>query len=166
MEDGHWQKKLTDIKIRVNSLNPYCNGRWSLTHSQTKIGWYPPVLILIVMEDGHWLTKDSIKSSYLSKGLNPYCNGRWSLTVMIKKDLSVLCKVLILIVMEDGHWPLWCSHISPMTVVLILIVMEDGHWPEKASLSTKTATVLILIVMEDGHWHPKGNGSMLSINES
>ncbi len=38
------------------SLNPYCNGRWSLTLDDAMYGENPV-------------------------GLNPYCNGRWSLTL-------------------------------------------------------------------------------------
>ena len=59
-------------------LNPYCNGRWSLT--------------LLTM----W-------ASWRDKGLNPYCNGRWSLTLTLKSEIEEYEKVLILIVMEDGH---------------------------------------------------------------
>ena len=36
------------------SLNPYCNGRWSLTEQDIKdFAAEYAVLILIVMEDGH-----------------------------------------------------------------------------------------------------------------
>ena len=60
------------------------------------------VLILIVMEDGHWLSQ--------------------SFTVCGRD-----C-VLILIVMEDGHWREKKQKEWIKTYVLILIVMEDGHW--------------------------------------
>ncbi len=68
------------ISHRMQSLNPYCNGRWSLT---TDWNNWPKriltVLILIVMEDGHWQLTD-IKIRVNTPSLNPYCNGRWSLT--------------------------------------------------------------------------------------
>ena len=60
------------------------------------------VLILIVMEDGHWL-------------ITKKANGRKYI-------------VLILIVMEDGHWHNIKYFNSILPKVLILIVMEDGHW--------------------------------------
>ena len=41
----------------ITCLNPYCNGRWSLT--------------------------DKVETSVSDDmdSLNPYCNGRWSLTI-------------------------------------------------------------------------------------
>ena len=81
MEDGHWQYAKIDSLLQGCRLNPYCNGRWSLTGENFEY-WkdcFGGVLILIVMEDGHW----QLLFTHLHKNmgsLNPYCNGRWSLT--------------------------------------------------------------------------------------
>ena len=45
-----------DIEIKgkmTACLNPYCNGRWSLTGVICNVHKEFAVLILIVMEDGH-----------------------------------------------------------------------------------------------------------------
>ncbi len=65
--------------MQTEGLNPYCNGRWSLTKICVKFG-----------ETMYWR-------------LNPYCNGRWSLTRMLEHNEEMMDHVLILIVMEDGH---------------------------------------------------------------
>ena len=86
----------------MDSLNPYCNGRWS----RTAVFLYCSVhncrvLILIVMEDGlvrlHYISQFLIIQS-----LNPYCNGRWSRTYIPNIGRGIKINVLILIVMEDG----------------------------------------------------------------
>ena len=51
----------------TNSLNPYCNGTWSLT----KLGDKTP--------------------KELYECLNPYCNGTWSLTANFVRLLSSTC---------------------------------------------------------------------------
>ena len=58
-------------------LNPYCNGRYSLSYQ--------------FLEYEKRLT-----------GLNPYCNGRYSLSCM-SNGMQKCAQVLILIVMEDTH---------------------------------------------------------------
>ena len=61
------------------SLNPCCNGRWSLTYYK---------------EDG---------SDWSWSSLNPCCNGRWSLTFLVIQTPDFEGgHVLILVVMEDG----------------------------------------------------------------
>ena len=80
MEDGHWQWVRRCSLLCLQSLNPYCNGRWSLT----KI-----------------ICQQTAKNM---RCLNPYCNGRWSLTAGRTRHSRHASPVLILIVMEDGHW--------------------------------------------------------------
>ena len=79
MEDGLWSVKKVLSDDKEGSLNPCCNGRWSLIISYRQL-WEPkiPVLILVVMEDGLWFPLSWFFSP-LSNGLNPCCNGRWSL---------------------------------------------------------------------------------------
>ena len=60
------------------------------------------VLILIVMEDTHWVVAHF---------------------KLLQKDW-----VLILIVMEDTHWGIPTIGKEEDISVLILIVMEDTHW--------------------------------------
>ena len=67
---------------------------------------YVIVLILIVMEDTHWVG-------------------------VVFLFVCIAIVVLILIVMEDTHWGISFSKADKENVdywVLILIVMEDTHW--------------------------------------
>ena len=61
------------------SLNPCFNGRYSLRTSLSRICWWRPVLILVLMEDTHWVKKNSGRRS--KKRLNPCFNGRYSLRI-------------------------------------------------------------------------------------
>ena len=101
MEDGLWPNWVPCLFLR--SLNPCCNGRWSLTLTLREMKTRN-VLILVVMEDGLWRAKETTSFTFAD--------------------------VLILVVMEDGLWHrewLWNKLLrSPR--VLILVVMEDGLW--------------------------------------
>ena len=107
-------------------LNPCFNGRYSL---RTIVMWTTAVLvvlILVLMEDTHWvpnseLTKQSLcvlilvlmedthwgSSVYALNcgmfGLNPCFNGRYSLSTLTL-HLIKWEWVLILVLMEDTHW--------------------------------------------------------------
>ena len=135
-----------------------------------------PVLILVVMEDGQWLTERSTLLK-TSGRLNPWCNGRWSMTRQIP-GYPLTRVVLILVVMEDGQWHYDIFSDIEDFLVLILVVMEDGQWrsqrTEKRNKSSSLnpccngrwsmtdkqifpnlywrIRVLILVVMEDGQW--------------
>ena len=104
------------------SLNPCCNGRWSLTRSSGRGCHF--FLGLNPCCNGRWsLTKLGL--NYRDLSLNPCCNGRWSLTDSWLRKKNVC--VLILVVMEDGLWQAFvvCNKLG---LVLILVVMEDGLW--------------------------------------
>ena len=64
----------------LESLNPYCSGRWSRTaNTLSECMILHKVLILIVVDDG--LVR--FEEYQFEKGpccLNPYCSGRWSRT--------------------------------------------------------------------------------------
>ena len=89
-----------------NSLNPCCNGRWSLTRAATA------------------------RHKPLRTRLNPCCNGRWSLTAHRGMDSG--CAGLCLNPCCNGRWSLTdASSVQPKVyTVLILVVMEDGLWLE------------------------------------
>ena len=80
MEDTHWVMLFLLLCRRHLRLNPYCNGRYSLSTGLLCVSIrLLMVLILIVMEDTHWdVRNDSFW--YDPYGLNPYCNGRYSLS--------------------------------------------------------------------------------------
>ena len=78
MEDTHWVHKLKFILWQV---------------------W---VLILVLMEDTHWVSL-SLDKPVRGYGLNPCFNGRYSLSAfIIAIDIHIV--VLILVLMEDTHW--------------------------------------------------------------
>ena len=52
VEDGLVQCAEAYDKAVKDSLNPYCSGRWSRTHSPSRNGSSRSVLILIVVDDG------------------------------------------------------------------------------------------------------------------
>ena len=68
--------------IGLESLNPYCSGRWSRTDDDLspEIFTVLQVLILIVVEDGLVLGYPQYGYETLVHCLNPYCSGRWSRT--------------------------------------------------------------------------------------
>ena len=143
----------TLLSVRWLSLNPCCNGRWSLTPQKSHCEKEKQkVLILVVMEDGLWLLNVLSYSRIMNvlilvvmeDGLwrvsvvciwtcpwrvNPCCNGRWSLTCFIWSGWGLIPQVLILVVMEDGLWRYVLCRKGEGTRVLILVVMEDGLWP-------------------------------------
>ena len=85
-------------------LNPYCNGRYSLSKANRRL-------------------------RRMTNRLNPYCNGRYSLRRSSFGWDKSSHRVLILIVMEDTHWGLFFIETNFYFIrVLILIVMEDTHW--------------------------------------
>ena len=87
----------------------------------------PGVLILIVLDYGHWVICLPRKQ-------------RW-------------VKVLILIVLDYGHWGGKGMPLGKPSSVLILIVLDYGHWVKKESdLYWGQLQVLILIVLDYGHW--------------
>ena len=88
------------------SLNPYSNGRYSLSFK----------------EDSHRIHKRS---------LNPYSNGRYSLSDNNFRGTWKTADVLILILMEDTLWVSVYSLQSCDVEVLILILMEDTLWVMK-----------------------------------
>ena len=129
MEDGHWHGKFSVLVQDSHCLNPYCNGRWSLTE---EVSFDNPFgLCLNPYCNGRWSLTHLGWSSLFIWRLNPYCNGRWSLTVLNLNKYNYGNLVLILIVMEDGHWQRRRKTSGTRQYVLILIVMEDGHWPNK-----------------------------------
>ena len=95
-----------DYKLKVfyrkERLNPYCNGRWSLT-----LLYFVTICRLNRLNpycNGRWsLTMVEPTAGKSFNCLNPYCNGRWSLTLVKFVDKDRYVEVLILIVMEDGH---------------------------------------------------------------
>ena len=59
MEDGLWRTAQLEGLKEEESLNPYSNGRWSLTkQNHCKTTKPRIVLILILMEDGLWPSQD------------------------------------------------------------------------------------------------------------
>ena len=72
---------------------------WGLAN---RSGISTPVLILVLMEDTHWVIFMMVNFC-LIVGLNPCFNGRYSLSTMWNR-LHWLCCVLILVLMEDTHW--------------------------------------------------------------
>ena len=110
MEDTHWGVSGRPSQVNQHgSLNPYCNGRYSLR-------------VEIPCVSGKFFSS-----------LNPYCNGRYSLSKTKWPFITSFGLVLILIVMEDTHWAFSSeSTWKSVADVLILIVMEDTHWVNAA----------------------------------
>ena len=80
MEDTHWDAHVS-LPSSFFCLNPCFNGRYSLSiEEKFDQQGFTEVLILVLMEDTHWVKKSS---------------GRRSK------------KVLILVLMEDTHWELY-----------------------------------------------------------
>ena len=82
--DSRWKWSLTDSitssVMLTYSLNPCCNGRWSLTNKELIV--FPRGLGLNPCCNGRWsLTWQESTSLMQEMGLNPCCNGRWSLTI-------------------------------------------------------------------------------------
>ena len=117
MEDGLWLRRSQRSRRSSGSLNPCCNGRWSLTLfgktfkviTEKRLNhccngrwsltgqWYyrkkcQCVLILVVMEDGLWPT--TRRTTRTGMCLNPCCNGRWSLTNCISYQPCTKCYCL------------------------------------------------------------------------
>ena len=86
------------------SLNPCFCGRWSLRYEYDQLDPLSEVvLILVFVEDGHWVTtKDLIGD--LENCLNPCFCGRWSLRRPSRQNIASYAIVLILVFVEDGHW--------------------------------------------------------------
>ena len=136
------------------------------------------VLILVLVEDGLWLTcrKSSVRfvtSEVLilvlvEDGLWPHLPKWWK---------QQTAWVLILVLVEDGLWLFLLSNglsdrkglnpcfngrwsLTLVTVliclrqrfVLILVLMEDGLWRILTSKVGRNHVVLILVLMEDGLW--------------
>ena len=124
MEYTQWES-MNEWKTKTESLNPCCNGIYSMRKQKLKsLSSEIPVLILVVMEYTQW--------------------------VLLK---STLWKrhVLILVVMEYTQWVLtrlegqrWC--------VLILVVMEYTQWDLPNIRNAISSKVLILVVMEYTQW--------------
>ena len=66
------------------------DGHWR-ADSDLDITVAAGVLILIVMEDGHWRSEGR-SLQRVSMGLNPYCNGRWSLTLEESYQRAASCQ--------------------------------------------------------------------------
>ena len=127
--NGRWSLTTRNniIAFWKQCLNPCCNGRWSLTYYENKDWRFSDnVLILVVMEDGLWLTPKWWART--RKGLNPCCNGRWSLTEYVFHNLT---EWMSLNPCCNGRWSLTETKFYDLqdTWVLILVVMEDGLWP-------------------------------------
>ena len=55
MEDTHWVLQATVKDLSSTSLNPCFNGRYSLRLIGYILGLIVGVLILVLMEDTHWV---------------------------------------------------------------------------------------------------------------
>ena len=89
-----------------HSLNPCCNGIYSMSVYYLIFYNSLTVLILVVMEYTQW-AKNSGATFWMRVGLNPCCNGIYSMRVqgLLPTNLGVL----ILVVMEYTQWapPEW-----------------------------------------------------------
>ena len=103
MEDGLWQGWEGVNLSGRDSLNPCCNGRWSLTVWYFSKTSFRGDLCLNPCCNGRWSLTSVCPCLAWRNCLNPCCNGRWSLTIW-HTQIRHLC-VLILVVMEDGLWP-------------------------------------------------------------
>ena len=127
MEDGLWPGKFEFREEHaVKSLNPYSNGRWSLTACiKWRISYCILVLILILMEDGLW---QSVRCTNRNKkwSLNPYSNGRWSLTVGKSLEYAI---DISLNPYSNGRWSLTIfSKLQSYTRFICLNPYSNGRW--------------------------------------
>ena len=80
MEYTQWVTTTNSIHSPKNSLNPCCNGIYSMRRG------------LFSKREGTW------------KRLNPCCNGIYSMRLSDKQRLQSFQRVLILVVMEYTQW--------------------------------------------------------------
>ena len=89
------------------SLNPCCNGRYSMSRDSVRRegeqGWG-----LNPCCNGRYSMSSDAKFivEHLNVSLNPCCNGRYSMRESMIDNDETAIKVLILVVMEDTQWVL------------------------------------------------------------
>ena len=126
MEYTQWVQQETNSHQLCSSLNPCCNGIYSMRKVVQRYRYGTWVLILVVMEYTQWGARTEFKICSYNvlilvvmeytqwesrwrnicwrwKSLNPCCNGIYSMSRVIAM-IPTLCVVLILVVMEYTQW--------------------------------------------------------------
>ena len=102
MEYTQWDLKLIVRAEFEESLNPCCNGIYSMREFFQWVLWIP--------------------------SLNPCCNGIYSMRGTGREMAIRRVLVLILVVMEYTQWDFQLSVQNKHDEVLILVVMEYTQW--------------------------------------
>ena len=157
-------------------LNPYCFGLWSLRLSRHSfMKRRQPVLILIVLDYGHWADDDLVAElkrrvlilivldyghwahtrllkSTEQRRLNPYCFGLWSL----RKRCELMASFLLsLNPYCFGLWSLSKLFFTYGAKTGGLNPYCFGLWSLRymtCKVLDSRGRVLILIVLDYGHW--------------
>ena len=157
----------------LKSLNPCCNGIYSMRLRKKLRNTLYSVLILVVMEYTQWVAKKNVKAT--DEGLNPCCNGIYSMSVLVfqltNQCLNPCCNGIYSMSCFSSWLSLACCSLNPCCngiysmrvssktcfrnkfAVLILVVMEYTQWASPFQFCSKSAlSVLILVVMEYTQW--------------